>query len=95
MRKKDPKTGRVMGNKDDLAAAKKFGMAAHKKMYNRESLDTFEIIKGYLIDEGYAGSEEAALVIMTNMSQAWQDQIIESSCGGGHSKKKKKKKKGY
>lgn len=93
LRKKDPKTGRVMGNKDDLAAAKKFGMAAHKKMYNKESLDTFEIIKGYLIDEGYAGSEEAALVIMTNMSQAWQDQIIESSCGG-HSKKKKKKK-GY
>ena len=59
----------------------------------KDDVDPFEIIKGYLIDEGYAGSEEAALVIMTNMSQAWQDQIIESSCGG-HSKKKKKKK-GY
>ena len=59
----------------------------------KDDVDVFEIIKGYLIDEGYAGSEEAALIIMTNMSGAWQDQIIESSCGG-HSKKKKKKK-GY
>ena len=60
----------------------------------KDDVDVFEIIKGYLIDEGYAGSEEAALIIMTNMSGAWQEKIIESSCGGGHSKKKKKKK-GY
>jgi hypothetical protein len=41
-------------------------------------LDLFDIVKGYLIDEGYAETEEAAAVIMVNMSEEWKTQIIES-----------------
>jgi len=55
------------------------------------SADLFDIVKGHLLDEGYADTEEAALAIMSNMSEEWRNEIIESSCGGGHSKKKKKK----
>ena len=42
----------------------------------KESVDVFDIIKGYLIDEGYADSEESALAIMTNMSEDWKESIL-------------------
>lgn len=42
-----------------------------------ESYDTFDMIKDYLISEGYAKTEENALVIMANMSEAWKQNIIE------------------
>lgn len=41
-----------------------------------ESVDVFDVIKGHLIDEGYADSEEAALAIMTNMSENWKESIL-------------------
>lgn len=63
---------------------------ARERMLNQD-LDLFDIVKGHLLDEGYAETEEAALAIMSNMSEDWRNEIIESSCGGGHSKKKKKK----
>jgi len=59
------------------------------------SADLFDIVKGHLMSEGYADTEEAALAIMANMSEEWRNEIVESSCGGGHSKTKKKKKSGY
>ena len=43
-----------------------------------ENLDTFDVIKGHLIDEGYADTEESALAIMTNMSEEWRQSIIEA-----------------
>lgn len=44
----------------------------------RNSFDPFDIVKGYLIDEGYAETEEAASVIMANMSEEWKESILES-----------------
>jgi len=41
------------------------------------SVDLFDLVKGYLLDEGYAETEENALVIMTNMSEEWRDDIVE------------------
>jgi hypothetical protein len=41
-------------------------------------VDLFDIVKGYLIDEGYAESEDAAMVIMVNMSEGWKESILES-----------------
>jgi len=41
-------------------------------------LDLFDIVQGYLLDEGYAETEEAAAVIMANMSEEWKKQILES-----------------
>ena len=41
--------------------------------------DVFDIVKGHLIDEGFADTEEAALAIMANMSEGWRNQIVEQS----------------
>lgn len=41
------------------------------------SFDMFDVVQGYLIDEGYAETEEAAAVIMANMSEEWRQSIIE------------------
>jgi hypothetical protein len=42
----------------------------------RQSFDLFDVIKGHLIDEGYADTEESALVIMANMSEEWRESIV-------------------
>lgn len=42
-----------------------------------QSFDSFDIIKGYLLDEGYADTEEAALTIMVNLSEDQKNQIID------------------
>ena len=46
--------------------------------FQANSFDVFDAIKGHLIDEGYADTEEAALVIMSNMSEEWRESIVES-----------------
>jgi formate dehydrogenase assembly factor FdhD len=73
------------------------GMKAgpNKPETQTNSADLFDIVKGHLMSEGFADTEEAALAIMANMSEEWRQSIVESSCGGGHSKPKKKKKSGY
>jgi hypothetical protein len=40
--------------------------------------DLFDIVKGHLMSEGYADTEEAALAIMANMSEEWRQSIIEA-----------------
>ena len=42
------------------------------------NLDLFDIVKGHLLGEGYADTEEAALVIMINMSEEWRQSIVEA-----------------
>ena len=39
--------------------------------------DLYDLVKGHLLDEGYADSEESALAIMANMSEEWRESIIE------------------
>ena len=41
--------------------------------------DAFDVILEYLVAEGYADTNENALVIMANMSEEWRDDIIEKS----------------
>ena len=45
-------------------------------VYGAESFDMFDVVKGYLIGEGYADTEHAAEAIMANMSDAWVRSII-------------------
>jgi len=40
------------------------------------SFDMFDVVKGYLIDEGFAETEQAAIAIMANMSEGWKLEII-------------------
>ena len=43
----------------------------------QQSVDLFDIVKGHLMSEGYADTEEAALAIMANMSEEWRQSIVE------------------
>ena len=38
--------------------------------------DMFDVVKGHLIGEGYADTEEAAIAIMANMSEEWKASIL-------------------
>jgi hypothetical protein len=38
--------------------------------------DTFDTVLEYLVAEGYADTEESALVIMANMSEEWRESIL-------------------
>ncbi len=42
----------------------------------KNHFDMFDAIKGHLIHEGYADTEESALAIMANMSEEWRESII-------------------
>ena len=49
--------------------------------YRPEEVETdfFDTILEYLVSEGYADTEEAALAIMANMSGEWRESIVEQS----------------
>jgi hypothetical protein len=44
----------------------------------KDDVDLFDIVKGHLMSEGYADTEEAALAIMANMSEEWRQTILEA-----------------
>ena len=48
-------------------------------LVTKEEYDTFDTILEYLIAEGYADTNESALVIMANMSEEWREDIMEIS----------------
>lgn len=41
------------------------------------SVDLFDLVKGHLLDEGYASTEDQAVVIMANMGEKWKQEILE------------------
>ena len=45
--------------------------------YRKEEIDLFDAILEHLVSEGYADTNESALVIMANMSEEWRQSIIE------------------
>ena len=65
-------------------APKNVGVPDKKTGYGQlqQSADLFDIVKGHLMSEGFADTEEAALAIMANMSEEWRQSIIEQ--GGPH-----------
>jgi hypothetical protein len=48
-----------------------------RKQNNMESYDLFDYMMEYLMIEGYANTNENALVIMANMSEEWRESIVE------------------
>jgi hypothetical protein len=69
-----------------IATAKPSGFDLAKKGVNLAAgVDIFDIVKGHLLDEGYAETEQNAIVMMANMSEEWRDSIIMELTGGkGH-----------
>jgi len=55
--------------------------AMNPKKNQLQSFNVFDVIKGHLLDEGYADTEEAALKIMANMSEEWRESIVEGMFG--------------
>lgn len=52
-----------------------------------EEVDVYDLIRSYLIDEGYAETPEAAFAIMANMSDGWRKSIVEQSAIGARAAK--------
>jgi hypothetical protein len=44
--------------------------------YRKEEIDLFDAILEHLVSEGYADTNESALVIMANMSEEWRQSIV-------------------
>ena len=61
----------------------KSGAKMPKKEDQKESFDLFDTILEYLVAEGYADTNEAALAIMVNMSEDWRESIVEQIVYGG------------
>jgi hypothetical protein len=58
-----------------------------KSAITKESYDLFDAILEYLVAEGYADTNESALVIMANMSEEWRRSIVE---GDNYDKNRKR-----
>ena len=68
---------------DDEKEKDRVSFDAVRAVYNRNKNinasyepDLFDVILEYLITEGYADTQEAALAIMVNMSEDWRESII-------------------
>ena len=65
-----------------LLAATNARSAEKRRLMNSYNPDLFDVILEYLITEGYADTNENALVIMANMSEDWRQSIVEVTGGG-------------
>jgi hypothetical protein len=48
-----------------------------RQQLNREETDLFDYLLEYLVAEGYADTNDAAIAIMANMSEEWKQSITE------------------
>jgi hypothetical protein len=66
---------------DDEKEKDRVSFDAVRAVYNRnktkkEEYDFYDLVLSHLLDEGYADTNENALVIMTNMSEEWRESIL-------------------
>jgi len=66
--------------KSDIDDIKKMGDASRQRQASmlNQSFDPFDYILEYLVAEGYADTNEAAISIMANMSEDWREGIVEA-----------------
>jgi hypothetical protein len=67
-------SGTALGSAANPDVRKKLNLPAKNL---KQDLDMFDLVKGHLLDEGYADTEDAALQIMANMSEEWREGILE------------------
>ena len=48
-----------------------------REIIRKEDFDLYDLIFAHLVNEGFAETPEAAVAIMTNMSEAWVDSIVD------------------
>jgi hypothetical protein len=72
---------KVSGDDKDLQSARGSARSAgtltpkEKKQFGEQ----YNLVLSYLLDEGYANTQESALVIMANMSEEWRESILEAN----------------
>ena len=71
-----------MGGKTDQLPQRTKENAGNVEYY-KDDVDLFDIVKGHLMSEGFADTEEAALAIMANMSEEWRHSIVEKAVPSG------------
>lgn len=69
---------------DELKLEKEEDEKEDEKEDMKEEVDLFDYLLEYLVAEGYADTNKAALAIMTNMSEEWRQSIVETIAGGGY-----------
>jgi hypothetical protein len=48
-----------------------------REIIRKEDFDLYDLILHHLVNEGFAETPESAIAIMTNMSEAWVDSIVD------------------
>jgi hypothetical protein len=71
-----PGTPKAPGGRPHLPGEKETPAPKKKMTLQLAGTDLFDIVKGHLMSEGYADTEEAALAIMANMSEEWRQSIL-------------------
>ena len=72
-----PGTPKAPGGRPHLPGEKETPAPKKRMSLQLAGVDLFDIVKGHLMSEGYADTEEAALAIMANMSEEWRQSIVE------------------
>jgi hypothetical protein len=72
-------------DKLDKMVHKTFGKRKEEESMkeHKEETELFDYLLEYLVAEGYADTNKAALVIMANMSEEWRQSIVEANAGPG------------
>jgi hypothetical protein len=73
-----PTPTQVAGASQGIVPATQTTNQMKKQQLQQSHLDLFDLVVGHLLDEGYAETEEAAIVMMANMSEEWRDSVLES-----------------
>jgi len=66
---------------DEKETSKMKDKKKEKKSEMKEEVDLFDYLLEYLVAEGYADTNKAALAIMANMSEEWKQDIVEAKYG--------------
>jgi hypothetical protein len=66
------------GREEEKPKAKaKLSREVIRKGKQEESFDLYDLIFAHLVNEGFAETPEAAIAIMSNMSESWVDSIVD------------------
>ena len=75
-----PEAARQAGSDVKSSVKGRIGRAAlgvAKRMGVAEEVDLYDVVLEHLLAEGFAETEEAATVIMANMSEEWREEILD------------------
>ena len=81
--------GSLKSGKSPAAAAGRAAGTFARKM--KEDYDLFDYILEHLVSEGYADTNENALVIMANMSEEWKQSIVEADSLAAQQERRRKR----